>query len=412
MKNRSIKNILIVCHYAQQPPYNTMLRYHNWGKELVKRGYNVTILAASVVHNTDIDVIDKIKKSMDNVDGVNYVYIKTPMYSGNGIGRIKNMMIFSLFLSKYKNIKADIIIECEAYLFPSVNRCFKNTPIITDIVDLWPASIIEYANVSKYNPIVQVLYGLEKMAYIKSDALIFSMEGGKDYIKERKYRKRVNPQKVFHINMGCDIKQKDQELATVKYDLNWDMNKFNLVYCGSIRQANQVKQICIAAKEIMKRGLDDVFFHIYGNGDELDSLQKYVKYERITNIKFYGRIEKENIPAILANSKANILTYKQVKLMKYGGSQSKLFDYLASGKPILCNAKFGYNLIERYNCGIVTENQTPKAFADAVEKIYHMTDKQLSEMGKRARKAAEEYDQPILVDKLCKIFDNVSKVEK
>ena len=41
-----------------------------------------------------------------------------------------------------------------------------------------------------------------------------------------------------------------------------------------------------------------------------------------------------------------------------------------------------------------------------------MTDKQLSEMGKRARKAAEEYDQPILVDKLCKIFDNVSKVEK
>lgn len=409
MKNRTIENVLIICHYAQQPPFNTMLRYHNWGKELLKRGCKVTIIAASVVHNTDIDVIDEIHKFTDIVDGIRYIYVKTPKYLGNGIGRIKNMMAFSMALPKIKKIKADVIIGCEAYLYLPIKKVFRDIPVITDTVDLWPASIIEYSNVSKYNPIVQVLYELEKIAYIKSDALIFSMEGGKDYIAERKYRNRVNPKKIFHINMGCDIKQKDRELATIKYDLGWDLNKFNIVYCGSIRQANQVKQICMAAKEVMKRGMRDVVFHIYGNGDELDSLQQYVKKNRITNIKFYGRIEKENIPAILANSKANILTYKQVDLMKYGGSQSKLFDYLASGKPVLCNAKFGYNLIERYNCGIVTENQTPKAFADAVEKLYNMDDKELSEMGIRARKAAEAYDQPILVDQLCNVFDFIEK---
>ena len=42
-----IKNIWILSHASQQPPYNTMLRFHNWGKELVKRGYNVVIVAAS-----------------------------------------------------------------------------------------------------------------------------------------------------------------------------------------------------------------------------------------------------------------------------------------------------------------------------------------------------------------------------
>lgn len=402
-----MKRILIVCHYAQQPPYNTMLRYHNWGKELIKRGFKVTILAASVVHNTDIDVVDKIGKNSDQVDGIRYLYIKTPMYSGNGLGRIKNMMTFSSSLIKYRRIKADVIIECGAYLYPSVNSSFRNIPIITDIVDLWPESIIEYANVSRYNPIVQILYYFEKMAYIKSDAVIFSMEGGKDYIRERKYRNRVDPQKVFNINMGCDIEQKDKELVTVDYKLNWDMSKFNFVYCGSIRQANQVKQICVAAKEVMRRGLTDVFFHIYGNGDELEALEQYVSENGITNVKFYGRIEKEKIPAILANSKANILTYKQVNLMKYGGSQGKLFDYLASGKPILCNAKFGYNLIERHNCGIVTKNQTPKAFADAVEKLFNMPESELIDMGKRARIAAEEYDQPMLVDKLTKVMDYV-----
>ena len=97
--------------------------------------------------------------------------------------------------------------------------------------------------------------------------------------------------------------------------------------------------------------------------------------------------------------------------MKYGGSQSKLFDYLASGKPIICNAKFGYNLIERYGCGLVTENQTSTAFADTVEKICSMPETDLLIMGNRARKAAEAYDQPGLVDKLCEVFLYLGKNE-
>lgn len=94
--------------------------------------------------------------------------------------------------------------------------------------------------------------------------------------------------------------------------------------------------------------------------------------------------------------------------MKYGGSQSKLFDYLASGKPIICNAKFGYNLIERYRCGVVAEDQSANALADAVEKLYKTGSAELTEMGKRARDAAELYDQPILVDKLEEIFEYVN----
>ena len=69
-------NILILCHSAQQPPYNTMLRYHNWGKELVERGHRVTIVAASTVHNTDIDVIEEIGRDYAVVDGVRYLYIR------------------------------------------------------------------------------------------------------------------------------------------------------------------------------------------------------------------------------------------------------------------------------------------------------------------------------------------------
>lgn len=409
--NDKIKNIWVLCHYAQQPPYNTMLRYHNWGKQLVKRGYTVKIVAASTVHNTEIDVIEKIKSDQSVCEGINYKYLSTSQYYGNGVGRMKNMLEFCLKLRKLKCCKErpDVIIICGAYLYLFVRHYFRNIPIITDIVDLWPASIIEYSNVSEKNLLVQILYQVEKAAYIKTDALIFSMEGGKDYVRERKYSKKVAENKIFHINMGIDLTEADRNRAAVDLVLPWNMDKKNIVYIGSVRKANNVQQICDAALELQKRGICDVEFQIYGNGDELDSLIKYCKEKKIHNIFFYGRIEKSKIPFILEHSTANILTYKQVHLMKYGGSQSKLFDYLASGKPIICNAKFGYNLIERYNCGLVTENQTSKAFANTVERLCALSEAELNLMGKRARQAAEEYDQPKLVNRLCSIFEYLNK---
>lgn len=402
---KTINNVWILCHYAQQPPYNTMLRYHNWGKQLVERGYKVTIVSASTVHNTDIDVTEEINADIDMCCGIKYRYLHTSRYSGNGIGRMRNMFQFG---NKLKSLKReerpDVIIVCEAYLYLFAKRYFKNVPIITDIVDLWPASIIEYSGVSKYHPLVQVLYWVEKKAYIKTDALVFSMEGGKDYVFERKYSNKINSKKIFHINMGIDLKEADNNKLAISLELPWDFSKRNIVYIGSIRKANNIKQICDAALEMKRRGIDSVAFQIYGNGDELDNLIAYVSENEIDNVNLYGRIQKESIPYILKHSTANILTYRQVPLMKYGGSQSKLFDYLASGKPIICNAKFGYNLIERYNCGLVTESQTASAFADSVEKLCEMSEEELRIMGTRARRAAEDYDQPGLVTKLEEVF--------
>lgn len=286
------ENIWIVCHYAQQPPFNTMLRYHNWGKELVKRGYSVTIVAASTIHNTDIDIVERIGKTEDSCEGIQYKYIKTPQYSGNGIQRIKNMLSFCIGLKKFKHEKPDVLINCEAYLFPFVKHYFKKIPVITDTVDLWPESIIEYANYSKLNPIIKILYRLEKNAYLRSDAMIFSMEGGKDYLKERTYSNRIDYSRVFHINMGCDLSAYDKNVNAFSEKLPWDMSKFNIVYCGSIRQANQVNQICKAANELQSKNVCSVEFQIYGNGDQLENLKQYIKDKKITNIHFYGRFQK------------------------------------------------------------------------------------------------------------------------
>ncbi|PWM98410.1 MAG: glycosyltransferase WbuB [Massilioclostridium sp.] len=398
------KNLWIFCHYAQQPPYNTMLRYHNWGKYIQEEGYDVTIVAASTVHNTDIDVVEKLTgKTEDVVDGVRYLYIKTPKYVGNGISRVKNMLAYCLGLGRLKKIdrQPDYVVLCEAYLYPFVHRAYRKLPIITDIVDLWPLSIVEYTSVSNNNPLIRFLYWLEKIDYIKSDALIFSMEGGLDYVKEQPYAKRVDIEKIYHINMGCDLDAFDGQLTVAP---KLERKDFIITYCGSMRQANNIIQICESAKLLRDKGLN-VRFHFYGNGPDEITAKEFCSNNDLYNVEFFGRFKKEDLANILSKSTVNIMTYKQTKVMKYGGSQSKLFDYLASGKPIINCGSWGYNLVSRYNCGEVVEEQTCENIAAAIEKLYYTPIDELTKMGRQARIVAEKYSQPMLVGHLISILE-------
>ena len=98
--------------------------------------------------------------------------------------------------------------------------------------------------------------------------------------------------------------------------------------------------------------------------------------------------------------------------MRYGGSQSKLFDYLASGKPIINCGDWGYNLVSLYNCGIVVKDQTSHNIAAAIEKLSHCTKEEMQVMGNNARFVAEQYCQPNLINKLIEVFQYVDQEKK
>jgi glycosyltransferase involved in cell wall biosynthesis len=336
------------------------------------------------------------------------LYVPTPKYSGNGIKRMKNMITYCLGLKKFRkhDNQPDLIVICEAYLFSFVRRIYKKKPVICDIVDLWPLSIIEYSSISKRNPIIKMLYALEKQAYIKSNALIFSMEGGTDYIRETKYANKINFDRVFHINMGSDLSEFDKNDNCI-YEMVRNKKNFTVTYCGSMRTANNIIQICEAANIIKEKGLNQIKIEFYGNGPDEDSAKNYCQENKLDNVKFHGRFQKNQLSEILSRTDATIMTYKKSRVMKYGGSQSKLFDYMSSGKPIINCGDWGYNLVSRYRCGIVVKEQTSENIAVAIQQLFEMPNNEIDEMGKRARNVAEMYDQPTLVDQLSEILDIV-----
>lgn len=403
--------IWLINHYAVPPRYYPLERPSLFAKNLIKLGHEVTIIAASTVHNSDINLIengDRIKR--ETVDGVPYIYIKCRAYYGNGIKRVINILEYAVKLPSVcrKLDKPDAIV---ATSFDPIS-CYQGIKIaqkygvtgVAEIADLWPETLVEYGGVSKCNPIVILLRIIEKKIYRKADSVVFTMEGGYQSIIDQGWKDVIPENKVFYINNGINLEQFDKNKD--KYVIeNTDLDNgdyFNVVYTGSIRKVNNLSGILNVAKEINN---PSVRFLIWGDGDELPLLKQRVINEKITNVIFKGRVDKKYIPYITSHADLNYAHNSASPLFKYGVSFNKIFDYLAAGKPIICDFPSNFNPVILGKAGVAVESAKPRDVAVKIEEFASMSNEEYGRYCFSARKTAEKYDFRLLTQKLIDVIN-------
>ena len=405
-------NVWIVNHYAIPPSMGGLVRHYYFSKYLQKKGHNVKIFTSSKIHNTDINMIkDKSLYKEEMEDGVEYTFVRSRDYKGNGLDRILNMIDTPFKIQKamrcfYKKEKPDVIYTSSpdlfvaffALLFGKMHRI----PVVVEIRDLWPESIVEYNGMSRKNPIIQILYQLEKWIYIKADQLIFTMEGGKEYIKDKGWDKKINLDKVNHVNNVVDLEEFEynrKNYVLEDSDINVD-DAFKIVYIGSIRLVNNLQTLIDAASYLKE---SNIHIYIYGDGTERKMLEHCCRKNKLP-VFFEGRIEKRYIPYILGKADINLINVKAAGINKYGCSWNKLFEYMASEKPILCNLPVNYDLIQTHDLGISRKFKNAKEYADA---ILHMSDISSDEYRKycdNIKKVVKQYDYSYLTEKIEQIL--------
>lgn len=410
------KRVWIFNHYAAPPQYEVRVRNNVMAKYLMEAGYDVTIFGASTIHNTDINLItDGSGYACREYDGLKFVHIKVPGYSGNGISRKINLVMFPFNLWRFSrklDEKPDVIVndlDVMALDFPFMIAKRYHVPIITEVRDLWPESIIACGFLDRNSLLAKFLYHKEKIMYKKSNRVVFSMEGGYDYIKEQGWENVLPLSKVEYINNGVDLKvyrENCEKYQIEDPDLD-DPDTFKVVYAGSIRRANGLEELVECASRL--RAYSKIRFLVYGGGDDLESLRQRCKDEKLDNIIFKGSVSKCYIPYILSKSNLNVLNYNAdtVAVYRFGSSQNKLFEYFASGKPVLSNVEIAYNLINRYQCGISKNLPTGEEYAEAVLKLYNLPKEEYDRMCANAQKAASDYDFKALTDKLISVIEDL-----
>lgn len=413
------KNIWILNHYATNMYKDKAGRHYWFADNLIRKGYNPTIFCASTVHNSNENIDTNNKKYIvKETSRIPFVFVNTPEYLGNKFKRIINMIEFyrKLYPTAQEylqtNEKPDLIYASSVHpltLVAGIKMAKKlGVPCICEVRDLWPESIVAYGALNRNSILAKVLYRGEKWIYKKADSIIMTWEGGRDYIKDQKWHNQINIDKVKHINNGVVIEEFDKnsmQYEVIDNDLN-NIEYKNIVYTGSIRKVNNIGLLLDAAKLIEKLGKRNIRFLIYGDGDERKRLETRCEVEGINNVIFKGRVEKKYIPFILKKSYANILHNSSTSLDKYGQSQNKFFEYLAAGKCIVQTYSTGYSICEKYKCGISAPVQNAEEIAKVVISACDDNERN-QQMGKNARKAAEEYDFIKLTEKLTNIIESL-----
>lgn len=420
--------IWLMNHYATNQFTARAGRHYWFAKELKRRGYDVTVFCATTFLDNEDEIDTGGKKFIvKRTDGIPFAFVKTTVSSGNGIDRIKNMMLF------YKNLfpaakayarkygKPDIILASSVHPLTMVAGIQiakrMKIPCICEVRDLWPEAIFQFGRAREKSILGAALIIGEHWIYRNADALIFTKEGDTDYLKEKGWTTEqggdIDLAKCHYINNGVDIADYEKRIKENPID-DEDLNggKFNVTYAGTIRPVNNVGNLLDTAKILAEKGnYGDIQFLIYGNGVELPKLQERVKNEKISNVKLKGFVDRKYIPYILNRSSVNMLNYSQGQYnWTRGNSSNKLFEYMASGKPVISTVHMGYSIIKRYQCGVELDEDTPEELAKQIIGLHDMDRNEYEKIGLNAKEGVKEFDFRVLTDKLIKVLESVMKL--
>ena len=415
MKNKP--TIWFLNHYATDMYYDGAGRHHCFGKYLIRAGYNVKIFCANTFHGNpgkNIDTNNLLFVERIGQDKVPYCFVKTTNYNGNSGNRLRNMVSFYENVKKTckKKIKSgekpDIILASSVHplsLVAGIKIGKKyNIPCICEVRDLWPLSLVVFGYLKETSLATKILYYLEKWIYCRANILIFTFANGAQYIKDKGWDKKIDLNKVYSINNGIDLEGYNGKIENnIFHDPSLESDLFKVVYAGSMGPPNQVEIILDAAMELKEKGYDKIQFLLFGDGILKDSLQKKVLSDRIENVIMKGRVDNKYIPYILSKGDLNISSGRQSQLSKYGTSQNKLFEYLASGKPIVTCSPAIMTFLEENGYNIYD-----KKMSDWIINVYESNDEKYRELCEAAKRIAGNYSYEKLTNDLISIIKTMN----
>ena len=141
----------------------------------------------------------------------------------------------------------------------------------------------------------------------------------------------------------------------------------------------------------MCKGEKNVTFQIHGFGEREKELRKKIGEEKIPNLMLSTNyLPLEQLVKLLNSSDLLFLPMNPMKAHE-AGLPTKLLEYMAVGKPIVCSSEGeAARIVREAKCGLVVSPRNP---IDAVEAIRSLKgDKALrEEMGRNGRLFAEKH---------------------
>ncbi|WP_411748559.1 glycosyltransferase family 4 protein [Reinekea sp.] len=386
-------NILLINHYAGHPKLGMEFRPFYIAREWVKQGHSVTILAADYSHLRYCQPNGHGRRS-EIIDGIQYVWLPTIKYQGNGFARLLNISQFLLsgcsYLRKKKG-EYDHVIASSTYPLDILLAKYvsKGSRVTFELHDIWPMTLYTVGKLPRWHPFVMLMKVGERLSYWLSDKVVSMLSNAYDHVKLY----GVKPENYCYIPNGVDsnaqFKFKDSlsDNATATLNAITELKRnYDLVagYVGGHAISNHLDTL-VATAEVSP----EVAFVFVGSGNEKEKLKTSAR--NFKNVVFLDSIEKEEVAPVLKGMDILLISWADEEIYKYGTGANKIFDYLLSGKPIIQAINSPNNPVQLAEAGLTVP---PGDFQAIAKAVVTLKDKKLRDaMGQRGIQYVNENHQ-------------------
>jgi glycosyltransferase involved in cell wall biosynthesis len=399
----------ILNHYALPGDSAGGTRHFDFARELVKRGASVTIFSSNFLHNSrrhrhSLAPGETFRTEI--IDRVTFVWLRTWPHQKNDWRRVLNMLSYT-----YRAVRVGsswrpaptAVIGSSVHPFAGLAGYLlarrHHARFFFEVRDLWPQTLIDLGYASPRHPIIVALRFMETWLYRRADKIIVLLPKAVDDITSR----GIPADKVVYIPNGVQL---DSTASTngvpEAIRLFRAQRPFLVAYAGAHGLANGLDVILQAARLVKEKGNSEVGFVFIGDGPEKERLVRTAAENSLDNTLFVAPVPKMAAPSVLKEMSTLVFPLVPSPILKYGISSNKIFDYMASGRPVIFSAEAGNNPVAEAGCGVSIPPANPAALAEAILQTYRLSPDERSALGARGRQFVEQnYAVSKLVDRLC-----------
>ncbi|WP_454735620.1 glycosyltransferase family 4 protein [Cupriavidus necator] len=406
-----MKHVWILNHYAKEPNSGTGgTRHFHLAEHLGSSGWQATVIAAnaSTVGSEERPLKAGELSRLDSIRDVPFLWVRTPIYQGNGVGRILNMLAYSWRALRPRTTRGlprpDVVIGSSVHPFAAaagalLARRFK-VPFVFEVRDLWPQTLVDMGRLREGEFLTWALRKLEAWLYRRAARIVVLLPHAWEYITPL----GIPKERITWIPNGVDLSMFPPPPART----GAPSGRFTLMYFGAHGQANGLDNVLQAMKLVQQRPEGrHITLRMVGDGPLKSKLMAQARELGLCNVSFEPAVPKCRIPAVAMEADAFVIAVRDLpQLYRYGISMNKLFDYLAAERPIVIASNAANNPVADSAAGLTVGAEQPEALADAILSIAAAPLEARLSMGRAGREYVERnHSFQHLAQRLAAVLD-------
>ena len=402
------KKILYINQYFKQPSEPGITRTYWISQELIRAGYEVTMLSHrnTLLNHVEGEVP---AKEIVDVDGIRVIYLRNKYSNTMGVvGRAWSFLsfMFRAIITALREKDVDLVIATSTPLTVAVpallRKWLRATPFIFEARDLWPEVPIQMGAINN-KWIIRCLRWFEKTTYVNAEHVVALSPGMQEGVLQY-----LSIEKTSMIPNMAKIDQfwpRPKNLKLME-KLGLKEDSFKVIYFGQMGLSNAIPNVIEAIEQVLDQA-PDVEFIFFGHGKMKSVVQEAFLGDSRVHIN--ERVPMSEMSEVANFCDVSLVTFSDLPIL-YTNSPNKLFDSLSAGLAIIVNSNgWTREMVESNDCGLYADINVPNSLSSSILQLNNDSS-QCERMGKNARILAENrYDKSILCEEFKQVVDSVMR---